>query len=248
MLVGSYTSIEHDYALVPADPWRNEAAILEQGAEKTEPFVTDWVFSHAQHRRLAKRKALRSRPTGAATVVADFGGLNIWGRRFIYLDVADSDWDAIQQVPVEIIGRPRFNPNALEVQFDCIAIDVDALDAWDAENDEGTAPTVPSSSDEPDIDTPTLTGITQDGNKLDLTLTDRPSGANIAIRWRELGSEDWFGPTIKEPVDVGGGVWQVTTNTVILGVTLEVSIAAVIDGVYSDWFAPPMEFTTTGGA
>lgn len=248
-LMGSYNSPEHDYALVPADPWIDGALVLEAGEERTDAFPTPWVFSHAQHRRLAKRRLLQLNPLAQGTVVTDLAGLNLWGRRYFKIELADGDWTALSTpTPVEIVGRPRFNPNTLSVEFDVIKVDVAKLNAWNPATEEGVAPEPLDElgSGEPDtgVATPTITSISENGNKLDVIMSGVDPSHAVAVRWRESGVESWIYGEPQAVLDLGGGSTQVTSGNVAQGALLEVSVAAFHDEVWSDWTSPPTEFTT----
>ncbi|HYD26963.1 hypothetical protein [Brevundimonas sp.] len=249
-LAFSYNSLDHAYSMAPGDPWRDEADIAELGAVMTQSLPLGAVPSHGQGRRLCKRRMHRMTAPGWGRCRTDLVGFNILGERLIKIAVEDGEWDALQDITVEVVGSPRIDFKNLAVEFDYVVIDIAAANAWDPETEEGEAPLSDDDlgdTDPDSIDTPTIGGVAEDGVQLEITLTGLETGANVATRWRELGMENWLTASPNEPVNLGGGIWTINTSTVTQGATLEVAIAAVIDGFYSDW-TEPFEFTTTGGA
>lgn len=135
-LIVSYVSADHDYTLVEAEAWRDEAAITAMGRLRSESLQLNWVGSPSQARRLAKRKMSRLNAPRRGQVRSGIYGLNGLGKRYIRVQNAElpSMADAVLEVMnVEIdFGRSQ-------VVFDVILADVD-IDDWDPETEEGESP------------------------------------------------------------------------------------------------------------
>lgn len=152
-LLVSYVSPELDYSLVEADAWRDEDAITAMGRVRTESLQLNWVSSHSQARRLAKRKMIRLNPARRGQIRAGIYGLNGLGKRFIRIQnpALPSMADAV----VEVLNV-EVDFAASQVVFDVILAD-EAIDDWDPATEEGAPPVeiTPSDPGGPYVEPPT---------------------------------------------------------------------------------------------
>ena len=149
----SYVSPEHDYTLIDAEPWRDEAAITAMGKERIENLQLNFVDRFAQARRLAKRKMIRLNPERSGQVIAGIHGLNGLGQRFIRIQ--NPDVPSMADVVVEVLDV-EFDPSSSRVIFEVIKADP-AIDDWDSEAEEGPPPepSEPSDPGETYVEPPT---------------------------------------------------------------------------------------------
>lgn len=133
----AYVSPEHDYSLIDAEPWRDEAAISAMGKERSENLQLNWVDRFSQARRLAKRKMIRLNPERSGTVTAGMHGLNGLGKRFIRIQ--NPRVPSMADVVVEVLDV-EIDFDRAQVTFQVIQADPD-IDDWDYLTEEGTPPT-----------------------------------------------------------------------------------------------------------
>jgi len=135
-LLVSYVDPDQDYSLVEADAWRDEAAIEAMGQIRSESLQLNWVSSHSQARRLAKRKMTRLNPLRRGQVRAGIYGLNGLGHR--YIRIRNPALPSMADAVVEVLNV-EVDFAASQVVFDVILAD-EAIDDWTPAEEEGPAP------------------------------------------------------------------------------------------------------------
>jgi hypothetical protein len=260
----SYVSSAHDFNTVDADAWLDEADITSRGKVRSDPLVNQ-VPSHAQARRLAKRKMAQAMAPFRGTVTTTGEGSKIIGKRYIPLRIVEAEGTPHEftpfEGPVEITQLTR-NLQTGGVTFSWIAADPN-IDAWNPATEEGEpAPVGDRVAREPLI-APTLlsaTAVFSDVGSSEGTETEDGTiitGARILItasgpdrtdlswygRWRVGSSGSWSEKEYPD-ADPGAGV-SFLTDFVPYGASLQAEVAySVGDGRVSPWSAPTTVSTT----
>lgn len=176
-LMISYVSPEHDYTLIDAAPWRDEAAITATGRERTESLQLNWVGSHGQARRLGKRKMTRLNAERSGQIRAGIHGLNGLGRR--YIRIQNPEVPSMADVVVEVLNV-EIDWARARVVFDVIKAD-EAIDDWDPLTEEGSPPgTIPAA--------PIGDGYVEGPIEFDTSL----AGSTVTVSWRNPASGTYF--------------------------------------------------------
>lgn len=154
-----YTSRDHDFEEVDADPWVNEelASLYGESSKDIQIFASP---SHGQTRRLMKLLDRRLNPRWRMTLTCNLGGLAVMGWRFVTVRLPEYGIDE----SFEVQGQPQFlmgdNSTIVGVQIEVIAMDATAYQ-WDATTEEGTPPPVPDGvEDDDDLAVPTGFSVT----------------------------------------------------------------------------------------
>lgn len=129
----SFTSWENGYNEVPGDPWRDETAITLSGKVRSQPLALNWVQSHAQGRRLAKRAMARLNSSRRGEVTCTLYGLYLLGQRWIGID---DDRMGLNNAVAEVQSA-EVDLRAGRVTFKWQLVDGETVDEWDAEEEEG---------------------------------------------------------------------------------------------------------------
>lgn len=184
-----YTSPLLDYKTAPGQPWRDETDISERGKTLSQAFALPWVYSHSQARRLAKRRMARLQAQLHGSITTTIYGLRALGERWIAIQAPD--YPDLEDIVVEVLGVTFDLINAqCVIRF--VVINPNAIDAWDAATEEGSAPTVPDKLVAPAAPVPTglaNNGTTDHDNAFRLKFND-PGRADLQfqMRWRVSGS------------------------------------------------------------
>lgn len=133
-----YTSPDHQFEEVDADPWTNEDSVSLYG-ESAQDVQFYEVPSHGQTRRLMKRAFHALTAPWRMTITTNLRGLAVFGERFIYVKIAEFGINTT----FEIQGQPRCilgdNGAIIGVEVELIALSASAF-AWNPALEEGTAP------------------------------------------------------------------------------------------------------------
>ena len=133
-----FTSPDHDYTEVEAEPWQDAAAIAETGIIETRPLDLLQVPSHGQARRLAKIRMKRDNPVWMGEVRTNFVGLDCIGERVVTIK-----WPELQiDGPFYIESDIEFLEDGTGMRFSVRSADSTAYD-WDPATEEGDPPPVP---------------------------------------------------------------------------------------------------------
>lgn len=194
-LTMDYTEPKLDYKTAPGQPWRNEQDISERGRTLSQRLALPWVCSHAQARRLAKRKDAQNNATLRGTITTTLYGIRGLGDRWILIRAPDLP--DLENVVVEVRGITIDLLNA-SCQIKFISINPNAIDAWDPATEEGSAPTIPAKLIEPPAPVPQ-------------NISAIGAGGGIWVSFDDLGRSDLtfqmsytFAP--------GGGTSQVSSS------------------------------------
>lgn len=200
-----YTSRDHNFEEVDADPWVNEDLVSLYG-EVSKDIQIFASPSHGQTRRIAKLIDRRVNPRWRAMLSCNLGGLAVLGERFVIVRLADYGIDE----SFEIQGQPQFimgeEGMIIGVQLEVIAMDASAY-AWDPATEEGTPPPVPDGiEDDDDMPVPTgftFTTITRSVQGQTLTYAvlnaDKPVREDYYLYFEV--STDGFGTSVEVPHD-----------------------------------------------
>lgn len=252
----TYTSPDHDYTQVEADPWRDDASIAEVG-ERPAPLDLPWVQDLDQARRLAKRRMSRLAAGSPWTVSTNLGGMEALGHRYLRLRITELDapetGDA-EAEPFDVVvevQRAEIDLANLALTFTVLRADPE-IDAWN-EEEAGTAPAVVTPSPPAALAAPTISSIEVVRPQLNaevrgirIRVTVAAVGradAVLSLRWRHADGY-WIG---LEPVEAASSGVTVITFT---GVTAQTSIflsvqMTVGDGRVSPWSADYGPVSTT---
>jgi Putative phage tail protein len=242
----TYAAAQANWRDAPGVSFRDEASISELGVVRSTRLSLNWVQSHGQGRRLAKRALARHTATARGQLVTSLYGLKALGERWVRVrsrliaDLADA---------VIEITRVRIDLANARLTFEWTLVNPNSIDAWNPATEEGVPPNyfpVPAA----------------------VTAQDHGAGNEIRVEWDELDpAQPWLyyvvdyrlgtaGPWTRQVffgssvVDVGAKL-RVVTNPVSAG-TYSVRIAAtghqmMAPGTpYLYPFALPVVAATTG--
>jgi hypothetical protein len=135
-VIVKYTQVEADYAEATCDPWRNEAAVSELGDVRSMERQIYEAQTHSLARRLAKITERRANPEWTGWIQTTLYGLKAFDQRWVNLQLSILGIDDT----FEIISW-LLDPSTMTVTIELQTMHEEAYD-WDAESEEGTAPTV----------------------------------------------------------------------------------------------------------
>lgn len=136
-----YTEPLLDYKTAPGQPWRNEADISERGRVRSQRLALPWVYSHAQARRLAKRKDNQNNASLRGTITTTLYGIRCLGERWV--QISAPDLPDLEDVVIEVRGMTIDLLNA-SCQIKFVSVDPATIDAWNPATEEGASPTIPA--------------------------------------------------------------------------------------------------------
>lgn len=137
----TYTSPEQKYVKVSTETLRDEDAISQSGVLRSQPLDLSWVHSNSQAQRLASRAMQRLNPEMTGTFVTTLYGLKALGERWVHLKYPFVS--GLQDCVVEIQDA-ELDLTAGRITFSFRRVNVNAIEAYDPETDEGQAPPVPT--------------------------------------------------------------------------------------------------------
>lgn len=234
-LVISYTSPEHDYNEVEADPWRDDET-YDAGRGRPEQFSLPWVQSPTQARRLAKRKMAKLK-AAQWSITCNLAGLRALGHRFIPLLIEDGDLvvDAVGEV-----SNIEIDILALRVTISGVIADT-TVDSWTPATEEGNPPPAVDPSPGEALAAPTITAAVAvaaaGGTKIEVTGT-YPSRDDLQgrLQWRTQGTTVWT-PEAFQAIAGGAGV-KLLSGLVTTGANIEVQASYRTGaGAVSPWSA-----------
>jgi hypothetical protein len=140
---GKYSSPLHNYELVDADEWINQASVDLSGRKPAE-WDGSVVQDHGQMRRLMKRAALAAAPKRTLRLKTDLTGEQAENEFVIAVEFEDGPHITVQET-FEVL-RVESDLTSASVMLELQSIDAGHY-AWDATAEEGTAPAVPPDSE-----------------------------------------------------------------------------------------------------
>lgn len=234
----TYVSDLHDYAIVDAQPFRDEDLISDMGVENTGS-VTAQTPSFTQNRRLAKRLMARSNTPYRGSVITTFSGRAAMGERFVNLDLPEVGFSGV----VEIVSSPVIDMRTGGVTFDWVAADVN-VDAWNPATEDGEGASVGNRVALAPVAAPSVISAVS----IFTPLTDGGTGVRVEIeasgpnrndltwyaRWRVEGAAVW-NENRYDDIDPGPSV-ILLTGFVPTQEEIEVEVAYRLgDGRLSPW-------------
>jgi hypothetical protein len=147
-ITAKFTSPEHDYQLIDAQPWRDEADIAARGRVITKGLSLPWVPHHSQCRRLMKIALARANPAWRGTFVTDMAGLALINERHTHLTVNEVGFDAPPLLDHDFEIAPdsfsaAIGDKGLRCTVGAVALAQAAYD-WDEDEEAGGPPAVPA--------------------------------------------------------------------------------------------------------
>jgi hypothetical protein len=209
-----YTAADADYKTVPGQPWQDAVSIAELGRIRSQRFALPWVYSHAQSRRLAKRRMAQLNAPIRGTIITSLFGLQALGERWIQVAASEASADLTDLV-IEVRGITIDLLNA-QCTFKFVSVNPNGIDAWTPATEEGSAPTIPSKLVTPPPPVPQNIEVFPIGDFEPLppagtfvVTIDDPGRADLTLQsaWRVNGSGDPFvndpltAPTIQSEYD-----------------------------------------------
>ena len=247
----TYVSAAHDFSTVDAQSWQDEDDISQRGAIRSDSLADD-VPSHAQARRLAKRKMAQAMSARRGSCTTNSAGRAARGQRFVHLDLVEAGVTFFSG-PVEITQLTRNLPTG-GVTFSWRQADPN-IDAWNPATEEGNpAPTgdvvAPVALDQTVIASAAASFAQDAGDGaigaraiivLDLTARD---DITYFARWRVAGSVSWNEQTFSD-IDAGPAI-VLQTGFVPVNASIEVAATySVGDGRVAPWSATTTLDTST---
>lgn len=182
-IVASYTSPEHDWTTQEAEAWIDEEARSQAGEELSRQLDYGLVISHGQCRRLMKRAASRAAERIRGQIVTDAYGILARGQRYLRLEISElpavaglPDWsDLIVEVTAYRLSLAERSATIEWVLAD------QAIDAWDPDAEEGTAPAVPDRSAKDDQVLPVPADLAASAEVV--SIADGGVGVRILASW-----------------------------------------------------------------
>lgn len=253
-LVISYVDPTKGFTETECDPWIDEADVTATGHERSSQLQLTFVQSHAQSRRLAKRKMSRLLAGRRGTIITGLYGLNALGER--YIRVQNPELVSMADVVVEVMGA-EFDPMSGQVVLDVILADT-GIDAWNPATEEGAAPSTAGRPPPVALTIPAITTVTAF-----FEATGSGTGVRVRIvgtgptrdditwyaRWRVNGATAWVEGQFAD-ADPTGGV-TLETGFVPANSILQVQIAYETGGgSFSAWgpVAPATVDTSTAAS
>ena len=248
----SYLSADHDYTVVDATAWFDQAA-AEAAGEVKSTSLDNSVPSHAQARRLAKRLLDKTMAPYRGSITTNSAGRKIRGKRFIPLHIEEAGTVFFSGV-AEVV---RLRRTQTGVTFDWVRANPN-IDDWDPATEEGDPAPVgekvtPTGLTQPIITSATAqysedSGAGANGARILLVVTGPVRGDLIwTVRTREAGSDDWTERAYSD-VAVGFSSFQILTEFVAIDASIEIEVAYQVgDGRNSPWSDPQTVGTSSSG-
>lgn len=259
----TFTSADHQFQAVDADPWYDDADVSERGEIATD-INAICSPSHGQTRRLMKIAAYRANPEWVGSFVLNKRGLKAFGERFINLNYAllgisgtfeVMDFKFIFGEHSTIVGASITVQSMPSAAFD-----------WDAAAEEGTPPPmddIPEDGDLPGLGSFTAELVVKTVSGVPfpyarLTWEAAEIGLRVEVRGRKTTDTAWT--TIYDGFEESTIDWLLTED----GATYEFEARYNSSLSQGDWIdstpptlvaaadtVPPQalsSFTVTGGA
>lgn len=236
-IICGYVSAEHDYNTVECDPWRDETDISRRGQVLSGPLDVQ-IPSHAQSRRLAKRKISRLLAVNRGTVTTNLAGRHARFKRFVWLRLEEAG-TVFYEGPAEILSLSRALRSG--VSFEWVAADPN-VDEWNPASEEGEPAAigdrVPPLGPAAPVISATSVLFNTDGARVQLTV-DSPDRTDLTwyVHWRVQGASVW-GPDEEYTDSDAGTAVTLVSALVPSDAVVEFQVAYQTgDGRFSEWSA-----------
>lgn len=231
-----YTSPDQEYGAVSAEPWRDDASIVENGLKSQS--VDLWqVQNCSQARRLGKRIVDRSTATIRGTLIFRLSALRAIGHRWVR--VRSSRVPRLADVVVET-GEQKTSLMGLTRTLGIRSVNPNGIDAWDVEL-EGTPPPV-ATRVETDAK-PVPSGLT--AAPVAIALADGVTGIGVDLTWDDIdwselrdfeerhrvGADPWASSSLTA-VEIGGGLIKARVQPAPANAVIEYQVR-VTGGLWS---------------
>lgn len=198
-LVVKFTSQDHDFNEVEADPW-----VAQDEIDAGRPIVSaearaEWAPSFTQARRLAKSEFSRLRCAIRGTLKTNLYGGNLKGRRYFMLNLGDME--STQNVPCEVVDLVdnSFENGTWDVEFR--SVDPSRY-VWDELTEEGKRPAIPDRTEDDELPIPPIPALvvireTIGGSPVAKISASSPpvenwSDISLTGRYRKTGATAWL--------------------------------------------------------
>jgi hypothetical protein len=212
----TYVSDQHDFNIVEATSWRDEADIVRRGRIAATSFGPQ-VPSHAQAQYLAKREMARANAPYSGTVTTNFSGREVIGQRYINLTITESGATFFDGV-AEILTVER-NPQTGGSIFTWKSVDT-ALDEWNPATEEGDPAPAGEGVDLAPVSAPPVTEFSVTGGVGSATANWRnPISTNFSAVRLYRNTVNTFGTATQVGSDIPGalGATDSVVDTVAAG-------------------------------
>jgi hypothetical protein len=172
----------------------------------SQRFALPWVYSHAQARRLAKRKMARLRAPLRGTITTTLFGIQALGERWVGVNAPDIP--DLANLVIEVASAQIDLMNASMV-FTFTAVDPATIDAWTPATEEGSAPVVAQKlvSIPPPVPQNIVAVPSNGSGWLFNVECDNPGRSDLTFQteWRVNGSGGAFTTDVKQSPFAPGG-------------------------------------------
>lgn len=230
-IICNYISPEHDYNMVEADAWRDEADIAARGKILSSGLEAQ-IPSHGQSRRLAKRRMARALARNRGSITTNIAGRHARGKRFIWLRIIEAG-TTFYDGPAEIVSCRRAMRGGLS--FEWVAADPN-VDLWNPAFEEGEPAAIGNRVPQTALPAAEILSTTLTDSTLSVDVSS-PGRADLTwyAQIRQQGATVW-GPAMEWPdIDVGDPV-ELQANIGTYSGIIELQVAYEIgDGRTSPW-------------
>lgn len=196
-----FSSEDHGHSenVEEADPWIDADALDRIGREIPFEYPLPYVFRHDQARRLMKKQFYNLAPEWTVTFKCDFHGLELFGERVFRLvyPLLGIDGTFRLESMADEGGLQAFTVKARSISASAIE--------WDADAEEGTAPTIaPSTSEDGAPATPTSLAVVvgNSGGIRAMVSWSAPITGKTSEAFYKLSTDpDWTAISLAAPTD-----------------------------------------------
>jgi hypothetical protein len=230
----TYTSPDHQYQIVEADPLDDLANQNLTGEVLTEDLDLSMVQSSSQASRLAKIAMAKGNPAHRLQLVTNGAGLDVLGQRIIRVQLADLGIDTTFLV----VG---YEPSAdlTSCSMTLTSLDASAY-AWSSSEERSPPPVPQNTVSAITVEQPANLIVIQEGSPTKIRLrAATPSNTTLTFRGQYKVSTDpdsAYLDMVSDPADP----WAVVSGSVTDGVTYSVigRFEAPFGAVLSAWTSP----------
>jgi hypothetical protein len=236
----TFTSPDHGYSEVEADPWEDEDDQLARGKRLASLLSLQWVQDFRQGRRLGKREMYRRKRKLQGSLDLRLSGINACYERWIAVDTAIIPRLGGLAVIENRMTHMNLTGGGFNLEFVGSGPEIDD---WDPDTDEGAAPPLPEVADDDPPAAPSDVAVVAEsaGGVVYLEISfDDPSDSslNYTGSWRFAddgtgGPGPWTGQAFDHK-DTSAGRVTVRMTGIPANQELEVRVRAE-NSMASDW-------------